>query len=86
MTDENGQALQAAIDGELRLLDPEVRASPALVSRPARSIRRGGARGPDLGPGLRRVADEPETNSVGHPTGRLGAARRAGPEPMRFPP
>ncbi|MFC5834368.1 DUF4440 domain-containing protein [Nonomuraea insulae] len=31
MTDENKRAVQAAIDGELRLLDPEVRASPALV-------------------------------------------------------
>lgn len=31
-TDENGEAVQAAIDGELRLLDPGVRASPALVS------------------------------------------------------
>jgi hypothetical protein len=31
MTDENERAVQAAIDGELRLLDPEVRASPALV-------------------------------------------------------
>ncbi|MDP9842957.1 nuclear transport factor 2 family protein [Streptosporangium lutulentum] len=33
MTDENewAGAVQAAIDGELRLLDPEVRASPALV-------------------------------------------------------
>ena len=30
MTDENERAVQAAIDGELRLLDPEVRASPAL--------------------------------------------------------
>lgn len=32
MTDENDRAVQAAIDGELRLLDPEVRASPTLVS------------------------------------------------------
>jgi hypothetical protein len=31
MTDENERAVQAAIDGELRLLDPEVRASTALV-------------------------------------------------------
>ncbi|WP_237104705.1 DUF4440 domain-containing protein [Nonomuraea sp. MG754425] len=31
MTDETDQAVRAAIDGELRLLDPEVRASPALV-------------------------------------------------------
>lgn len=31
MADENEQAVQAAIDGELRLLDPEVRASPARV-------------------------------------------------------
>ncbi|MCG5216525.1 nuclear transport factor 2 family protein [Streptosporangium sp. KLBMP 9127] len=31
MTDEDERAVQAAIDGELRLLDPEVRASPALV-------------------------------------------------------
>ncbi|WP_371785395.1 nuclear transport factor 2 family protein [Streptosporangium subroseum] len=30
MTDEDERAVQAAIDGELRLLDPEVRASPAL--------------------------------------------------------
>ncbi|SNT43148.1 hypothetical protein SAMN05216276_104270 [Streptosporangium subroseum] len=30
MTDENERAVQAAIDGELRLLDPEVRASPVL--------------------------------------------------------
>ncbi|MFE9420039.1 DUF4440 domain-containing protein [Streptomyces griseofuscus] len=29
--DERKQAVQAAIDGELRLLDPEVRAVPALV-------------------------------------------------------
>ncbi|MDQ0604495.1 hypothetical protein QF037_008840 [Streptomyces canus] len=29
--DEREQAVQAAIDGELRLLDPEVRASPARV-------------------------------------------------------
>ncbi|MEU3532380.1 nuclear transport factor 2 family protein [Streptomyces murinus] len=29
--DEQKQAVQAAIDGELRLLDPEVRAVPALV-------------------------------------------------------
>jgi hypothetical protein len=33
MTDENEQALQAAIDGELRLPDPEVRVSPAQVSK-----------------------------------------------------
>ncbi|MGW2565694.1 nuclear transport factor 2 family protein [Streptomyces sp. NPDC001537] len=32
MTDQNEQAVQAAIAGELRLLDPEVRASPSLVS------------------------------------------------------
>ncbi|MFS8095611.1 DUF4440 domain-containing protein [Lentzea alba] len=32
MTDENERAVRAAVDGELRLLDPEVRASPALVS------------------------------------------------------
>lgn len=31
MADESEQAVQAAIDGELRLLDPEVRASPARV-------------------------------------------------------
>ncbi|MGW3128006.1 nuclear transport factor 2 family protein [Streptomyces sp. NPDC001076] len=31
MTDENQRAVQAAIDGELRLLDPEVRARPDLV-------------------------------------------------------
>ncbi|MCY0927136.1 DUF4440 domain-containing protein [Streptomyces sp. H27-H1] len=31
MADENEQAVQAAIDGELRLLDAEVRASPARV-------------------------------------------------------
>jgi hypothetical protein len=31
MTDEDECAVQAAIDGELRLLDPEVRACPALV-------------------------------------------------------
>ncbi|MFJ2828289.1 DUF4440 domain-containing protein [Streptomyces sp. NPDC087263] len=31
MTDENERAVQAAIDGEFRLKDPEVRASPALV-------------------------------------------------------
>ncbi|MEU0969282.1 DUF4440 domain-containing protein [Streptomyces sp. NPDC005917] len=31
MTDEDARAVQAAIDGELRLLDPEVRASPDLV-------------------------------------------------------
>ncbi|MEU9454224.1 DUF4440 domain-containing protein [Streptomyces sp. NPDC048277] len=31
MTDENQRAVQAAIDAELRLLDPGVRASPALV-------------------------------------------------------
>jgi hypothetical protein len=33
MMDGNEQALQAAIDGELRLLEPEVRASPAQVSK-----------------------------------------------------
>ncbi|MFJ3307525.1 DUF4440 domain-containing protein [Streptomyces sp. NPDC086549] len=32
MTDESERAVQAAIEGELRLLDPEVRASRALVS------------------------------------------------------
>ena len=32
MTDESEQAVQAAVDGELRLLDPAVRASPALVA------------------------------------------------------
>ncbi|WP_030377370.1 MULTISPECIES: DUF4440 domain-containing protein [unclassified Streptomyces] len=32
MTDESERAVQAAVGGELRLLDPEVRASPALVS------------------------------------------------------
>ncbi|MCW7941326.1 hypothetical protein AAW14_04495 [Streptomyces hygroscopicus] len=32
MTDERELAVQAAIEGELRLLDPEVRASPAVVS------------------------------------------------------
>ncbi|NUR04265.1 MAG: DUF4440 domain-containing protein [Streptomyces sp.] len=32
MADENERAVQAAIAGELRLLEPEVRASPALVS------------------------------------------------------
>lgn len=32
MTDPNEQAVRAAIEGELRLLDPEVRASPSLVS------------------------------------------------------
>lgn len=31
MTDESERAVQAAIDGEMRLLDPEVRASPARV-------------------------------------------------------
>ncbi|MER6026245.1 DUF4440 domain-containing protein [Streptomyces sp. NPDC001851] len=31
MTDEDERAVQAAIDGEMRLLDPEVRASPARV-------------------------------------------------------
>ncbi|WP_338894798.1 DUF4440 domain-containing protein [Streptomyces sp. TG1A-60] len=31
MTDESEQAVQAAVDGELQLLDPEVRASPARV-------------------------------------------------------
>ncbi|MEU4234910.1 DUF4440 domain-containing protein [Nonomuraea sp. NPDC026600] len=31
MTDESERAVQAAIDGELRLLDTEVRVSPALV-------------------------------------------------------
>ncbi|MDQ0990802.1 hypothetical protein [Streptomyces sp. V3I7] len=31
MADESESAVQAAVDGELRLLDPEVRASPALV-------------------------------------------------------
>ncbi|MFF8590492.1 DUF4440 domain-containing protein [Streptomyces sp. NPDC015220] len=31
MTDENERAVRAAIDGELRLLDPEVRAVPARV-------------------------------------------------------
>ncbi|MFC9931855.1 DUF4440 domain-containing protein [Streptomyces sp. NPDC127190] len=31
MTDESQRAVQAAIDGEMRLLDPEVRASPARV-------------------------------------------------------
>ncbi|MGW7424186.1 nuclear transport factor 2 family protein [Streptomyces sp. NPDC054813] len=31
MTDQDERAVQAAIDGELRLLDPEVRASPDLV-------------------------------------------------------
>lgn len=31
MADESEQAVQSAIDGELRLLDPEVRASPARV-------------------------------------------------------
>ncbi|MFF4273400.1 DUF4440 domain-containing protein [Streptomyces sp. NPDC001536] len=31
MEDVSEQAVQAAIDGELRLLDPEVRASPASV-------------------------------------------------------
>lgn len=32
MTDESERAVQAAVEGELRLLDPEVRACPALVS------------------------------------------------------
>ena len=32
MADENERAVQAAIAGELRLLDPEVCASPVLVS------------------------------------------------------
>ncbi|MEU2427267.1 DUF4440 domain-containing protein [Streptomyces sp. NPDC007851] len=31
MTDEDERAVRAAIDGELRLLDPAVRAEPALV-------------------------------------------------------
>ncbi|MER6981181.1 DUF4440 domain-containing protein [Streptomyces carpinensis] len=31
MTDENERAVQAAVDGEMRLLDPEVRAFPARV-------------------------------------------------------
>ncbi|MEU9156860.1 DUF4440 domain-containing protein [Streptomyces sp. NPDC048417] len=31
MTDQHERAVQAAIDGELRLRDPEVRASPELV-------------------------------------------------------
>ncbi|MDI3403837.1 nuclear transport factor 2 family protein [Streptomyces cavernicola] len=31
MTDENERAVQAAIDGEMRLLDPEVRASSSRV-------------------------------------------------------
>ncbi|MEU1272171.1 DUF4440 domain-containing protein [Streptomyces sp. NPDC005799] len=31
MTDESERAVRAAIEGELRLLDPEVRASPARV-------------------------------------------------------
>jgi hypothetical protein len=31
ITDESERAVQAAIDGEMRLLDPEVRASPARV-------------------------------------------------------
>lgn len=31
MTDENERAVQAAVDGEMRLLDPEVRAVPARV-------------------------------------------------------
>ncbi|MGW2492161.1 nuclear transport factor 2 family protein [Streptomyces sp. NPDC001606] len=31
MTDESERAVRAAIDGEMRLLDPEVRASPARV-------------------------------------------------------
>lgn len=31
MTDESERAVQAAMDGEFRLLDPEVRASPARV-------------------------------------------------------
>ncbi|MFJ8663530.1 DUF4440 domain-containing protein [Streptomyces sp. NPDC093795] len=32
MADESERAVQAAIEAELRLLDPEVRASPVLVS------------------------------------------------------
>ncbi|MFD4944389.1 DUF4440 domain-containing protein [Streptomyces sp. NPDC058239] len=32
MTDESERAVQAAIEAEMRLLDPAVRASPALVS------------------------------------------------------
>ncbi|MFE3904733.1 DUF4440 domain-containing protein [Streptomyces sp. NPDC059153] len=32
MADESERAVQAAIEAEMRLLDPEVRASPALVS------------------------------------------------------
>jgi hypothetical protein len=31
MTDESERAVEAAIEAEMRLLDPEVRASPALV-------------------------------------------------------
>ncbi|GAA2486577.1 nuclear transport factor 2 family protein [Streptomyces thermolineatus] len=31
MTDESERAVRAAVDGEMRLLDPEVRASPARV-------------------------------------------------------
>ncbi|MER5217804.1 hypothetical protein ABT063_46710 [Streptomyces sp. NPDC002838] len=31
MTDESERAVQAAVDGEMRLLDPEVRASPDRV-------------------------------------------------------
>lgn len=31
MTDDRERAVQAAIDGEMRLLEPEVRASPARV-------------------------------------------------------
>ncbi|MYS06517.1 DUF4440 domain-containing protein [Streptomyces sp. SID6041] len=33
MSDENERAVQAAIDAELSLLDPEVRASPVLVAK-----------------------------------------------------
>ncbi|MEU7317623.1 DUF4440 domain-containing protein [Streptomyces sp. NPDC007083] len=32
MTDEEEQSVRAAIDAELRLLDPDVRASPALAA------------------------------------------------------
>ncbi|RPK53952.1 MULTISPECIES: DUF4440 domain-containing protein [unclassified Streptomyces] len=32
MADKSERAVQAAIDAEMRLLDPDVRASPALVS------------------------------------------------------
>lgn len=31
MTDESARAVRAAVEGEMRLLDPEVRASPARV-------------------------------------------------------